>query len=228
MTYYTIEKKIMLKKNGKFVVSEGRARLLRKIKDNGSIALSAKELGMSYRHAWGIIKKINSAVGEKVVLSERGGRIGGKTVLTPIGLEILSEYENYTKRKPFITVDAIIPYNEKILLIKRKYEPYKGFFALPGGFVEYGETVEDAIIREVKEEVGVEVKIKALVGVYSNPNRDPRGHTITIAYLMSSPNKKFKIGNETLEVKLFSFEEIKKMKLAFDHKKILMDAFKLI
>ena len=69
------------------------------------------------------------------------------------------------------------------MLIKRKNNPFKGFWALPGGFVEYGETVEQAAIREAREETGISVDLKNLVGVYSDPGRDPRGHTVSICFL---------------------------------------------
>jgi 8-oxo-dGTP diphosphatase len=85
-------------------------------------------------------------------------------------------------RNPALTVDAVIVKNKKILLIKRKQEPYRGQYALPGGFVEYGETVEAALQREVLEETGLVVKIKSLVDVYSDPDRDPRGHVVSVAF----------------------------------------------
>lgn len=78
---------------------------------------------------------------------------------------------------------VIICKDSSIVLIKRKKDPYKDSWALPGGFVEYGETVESAILREVKEETGLEIDLCRIVGVYSDPERDPRGHTVTICYL---------------------------------------------
>jgi 8-oxo-dGTP diphosphatase len=82
-----------------------------------------------------------------------------------------------------LTADGVLIKNGKILLIKRKNEPWKGMYALPGGFVEYGERVEDTVLREVFEETGLKASIIALVGIYSSPDRDPRGHIITVAYL---------------------------------------------
>ena len=69
-----------------------------------------------------------------------------------------------------------------MLLIRRKHDPYAGCYALPGGFVEIGETVEAACRREAREETGIEVGELRLVGVYSDPSRDPRGHTVSVAY----------------------------------------------
>ena len=84
---------------------------------------------------------------------------------------------------PSITTDIFIFDEEfNFILIKRKNNPYKNYWALPGGFVEYGESVETAAIREAKEETNIDVELKDLVNVYSEPNRDPRGHSITVVY----------------------------------------------
>ena len=87
-------------------------------------------------------------------------------------------------KTPLLTVDAVILYNKSnLILIRRKNPPFKGELALPGGFVDVGETVENACIREACEETSMNVKIIKLIGVFSAPSRDPRGHTVTIAYL---------------------------------------------
>ena len=86
-------------------------------------------------------------------------------------------------KKPSLTVDIFIYNNKKeFILIKRKNEPFKNYWALPGGFVDYGEIDENAAIREAKEETSIDVELKELINVYSNPNRDSRGHTVSIAY----------------------------------------------
>ncbi len=80
---------------------------------------------------------------------------------------------------PILAVDVVVELpSGEIVLIKRKYEPFKGYWALPGGMLEIGETVEQAAIREVREETGLDVSITRLVGVYSEPNRDPRNHVV--------------------------------------------------
>ncbi|MCZ3365852.1 MULTISPECIES: NUDIX domain-containing protein [Methanobacterium] len=118
--------------------------------------------------------------------------------------------------------------DDSIVLIKRKYDPYKGSWALPGGFVEWGETVESAVVREVKEETGLEVDIIELVGVYSDPERDPRGHTVTVCYLMRKIGGNLKADTDASIAQYFKKDEILKLKLAFDHDVILKDAFKLL
>ena len=128
------------------------------------------------------------------------------------------------RRTPLLAVDAlIVRRNGCIVLVKRKKPPYEGYWALPGGFVEYGETVEDAVIREVKEETGLDVEIKGLIGVYSRPDRDPRGHVVSIAYLTSEVGGRLR-GSEETEIGEF---DVIPNKLAFDHREILSDGVKL-
>ncbi|MEN6551975.1 MAG: NUDIX hydrolase [Methanobacterium sp.] len=118
--------------------------------------------------------------------------------------------------------------DDSIVLIKRKYDPYKGSWALPGGFVEWGETVESAVVREAKEETGLEVDIIELVGVYSDPGRDPRGHTVTVCYLTRKIGGNLKADTDASIAQHFKKDEILKLKLAFDHDVILKDVFKLL
>ena len=132
-------------------------------------------------------------------------------------------------KHPLLTVDAVITtFDGKIIFIKRKNPPYKGSWAFPGGFVEYGETVEEAVIREVKEETGVIVEIRELLGVYSDPGRDPRGHMITVCFLANKIGGELKADTDASEVSCFAADEAMRMNLAFDHRKILNDALKRI
>ncbi len=121
-----------------------------------------------------------------------------------------------------LTVDAIIPYKGGIVLIKRKNDPYKGFYALPGGIVEYGERVEEAVVREVLEETGLRCEIKRLIGVYSDPNRDPRGHFVSVCFLMEAVGGELKASSDAEDVKVFNLKNLPK--LAFDHEKMIKDA----
>ena len=121
-----------------------------------------------------------------------------------------------------LTVDAIIPYEGRIVLIKRKNEPFKDFYALPGGIVEYGETVEEALKREVKQETGLDVEVKRLVGVYSSPERDPRGHFVSICFLAIPKGGELRAMSDAREIALFELDKIPR--LAFDHNKMIEDA----
>ena len=122
---------------------------------------------------------------------------------------------------PKLTVDAVIILNGKIVLIKRKNPPYQGNFALPGGFVEIGETTEEAIVREVQEETGLSIKIIKLLGVYSDPLRDPRGHTVSVCYLVFGEGKP-KADSDAEDIELFKITDLPQ--LAFDHNTIIDNA----
>ncbi|UCG69816.1 MAG: NUDIX domain-containing protein [Thermoplasmata archaeon] len=229
--------KAWLEKDGKFLVSEGRAQILELIEKTHSLSKTASEMKMSYRHLWGIIKEMESASKEKLVDSERGGIGGGKTELTGAGKRLLEEYNRGMKNlnaflnnrgflKPSLTVDGIIIHENKLVLIKRANPPFKGKYALPGGFVEYNEKVEEAAVREIKEETGFITEIKGIVGVYSDPNRDPRGHTVSVVFELNVKGGKMKSGSDAKEAKLFSLDKIPS--LAFDHDVIVKDFLKRV
>jgi 8-oxo-dGTP diphosphatase len=230
-----LKAKAWLEKDGRFLLSDGRAEILKLIGETGSLANAAKEMKMSYRHLWGIIKEMEEAAGKPLVISERGGAAGGKTELTKAGKKLLEEYtrgissleaflDNRGFLKPSLTVDGIIIQNKKMVFIKRANPPFKGKYALPGGFVEYNETVENAVLREIKEETGLKTKIKSLLGVYSDPKRDPRGHTVSVVFELSVKGGKLRSGSDAKEAKLFSLNKIPN--LAFDHDKIVGDYLK--
>ena len=122
---------------------------------------------------------------------------------------------------PLLAVDALIIYDRKLVLIKRKNQPFKDQFALPGGFVEVGETVEHAVVREAKEETGLDIELIKLLGVYSDPSRDPRGHAVSICYLAKGDGN-LKAASDAKGIGLFGLNEIPK--LAFDHNKIVENA----
>ncbi|MEO1924275.1 MAG: NUDIX hydrolase [Nautiliaceae bacterium] len=134
------------------------------------------------------------------------------------------EIPEWVKPTPFLTVDGIIKiYNpdfEGIVIIKRKNPPFG--FALPGGFVDYGEKVEDALVREMKEETSLEVKIEKLLGVYSDPSRDPRMHTASCVFICSAFDMP-KAGDDAKEAYVVKLEEIPWNEIVFDHGKILKD-----
>jgi len=126
---------------------------------------------------------------------------------------------------PLVAVDAVIKYQENsIVLISRKNPPFKGELALPGGFVNVGENVEEACIREAYEETNINVKIINLIGVFSDPKRDPRGQTISIAFLCEPLTKTENpiAKDDAQSVKIVQFSEVESLKLAFDHKDIII------
>ncbi|WP_029523053.1 NUDIX hydrolase [Persephonella sp. KM09-Lau-8] len=127
---------------------------------------------------------------------------------------------------PFVAVDGIIQLFDEndnfkgIVLIERKNPPLG--LAIPGGFVDIGETVEQALVREMKEETSLDVEIIRLLGVYSDPKRDPRFHTVSITFVCKAYGQP-KASSDAKEVKVFKLEEIPFDKLVFDHAKILQD-----
>jgi len=129
-------------------------------------------------------------------------------------------------RNPIPTIDLILSENsnsDKILIIKRKKDPFKDYFSLPGGFVNEGEKVEDAARREAEEELLVKVEPIDILGVYSDPNRDPRGHIMSITFIAKIINGELKAGDGVAEIRWIGINNLENIKFGFDHSKILSD-----
>lgn len=126
------------------------------------------------------------------------------------------------RKSPFPTVDIIIEVDGGIVLIKRKNEPFG--WAIPGGFVEYGESVEECAIREAKEETSLDVELVEQFHVYSHPKRDPRFHTISTVFIARGKGKPVG-GDDAKEARVFN-ENFLPDEIAFDHRKILEDYFR--
>ena len=120
---------------------------------------------------------------------------------------------------PPVAADVIIEIGDRIVVIERKHDPHG--WALPGGFVEFGETVEQAAVREALEETGLEVHLTALLGVYSRPDRDPRGQTIAVVYI-GSANGAPRGQDDARDARLFAPAH-PPAPLAFDHAQIIAD-----
>ncbi len=128
---------------------------------------------------------------------------------------------------PALTTDCVVFDTEgRVLLIRRRNPPFQGSYALPGGFVEVGERVEDACRRELKEETGIEVGRLALIGVYSDPGRDPRGHTCSVAYLGRIASAEPHAADDAAAAEWVA--DWRAADLAFDHAQILSDAERLL
>jgi 8-oxo-dGTP diphosphatase len=125
---------------------------------------------------------------------------------------------------PSLAADVIIEIGDRIVLIERKHFPPG--WAIAGGFVEIGETVEQAAVREAGEETSLDVELRAMLGVYSRPDRDPRGHTVTVVYVgraTGTPVAK----DDAKNIGLFSPEH-PPSPLAFDHAEILADYLRFV
>lgn len=126
-------------------------------------------------------------------------------------------------KTPLLAVDIIITLRDlpqrPLVLIERRYPPQG--WALPGGFVDVGETLEAAAVREAREETALAVELRALLGCYSDPRRDPRGHTVSAVYVAEASGEP-RAQDDARHVALFSLDALPEA-LAFDHAQILQD-----
>ena len=124
------------------------------------------------------------------------------------------------RQRPAVTVDGLVLVDGKLVAIRRRNEPFLGMPALPGGFVEFGETTTDAVVREVREETGLETRVLALAGVFSDPRRDPRGHVISVVYELERIGGRLKAASDASDIMMLDLRELPPM--AFDHNKIIL------
>ena len=122
-------------------------------------------------------------------------------------------------KQPRLTVDVIIEMEGGVVLVERKFEPLG--WAIPGGFVEWGETLETAAIREAKEETGLDVRLTALLHVYSDPARDPHRHTMTVVYIATADGEPVG-GDDAAEAHYFPLDALPSP-IVFDHAAIIDD-----
>lgn len=126
---------------------------------------------------------------------------------------------------PTLATDAIVVDEGRVLLVQRGRDPFQGAWALPGGFVEVGEHTEDACLRELQEETGLRGEIESLVNVYSDPERDPRGHVVSVVYKVRPATdvdpEDVVGGDDAADARWWPLDDLPP--LAFDHGIILLD-----
>jgi 8-oxo-dGTP diphosphatase len=127
-------------------------------------------------------------------------------------------------KNPVLGVDVLIAkdHDSKILLVRRKSDPFKGMLSIPGGFINEGETAENAMTREAKEETSLVVEPIAILGVYSDPQRDPRMHTISVTFITKIVQRNEEAGDNAAAIQWVNIEDeldglIQSQKNAFDH-----------
>jgi 8-oxo-dGTP diphosphatase len=124
-----------------------------------------------------------------------------------------------SQRNPFPTVDVVVECQGGIVLVRRRNEPVG--WALPGGFVDAGERVEAAAVREIAEETGLAVTLETLLYVYSNPARDPRFHTLTVAFIGQAAGQPAG-ADDAAEAHVFALDALP-TPIVFDHAQIIED-----
>src|SRR3989344_4797560 len=123
-----------------------------------------------------------------------------------------------------VSIDAVIINGNEVLLIKRGVEPNKGYWGTPGGYVNWDESLEETVKREVKEETNLDVTSLVLVGVYSSPSRHPK-QVINVVYLIEVADGKVKHGDDAMDAKWFDLDNLP-TEMALDHKQNIEDAIK--
>jgi len=138
-------------------------------------------------------------------------------------IKYISHIANQIQAGPFVTVDAIIETSGGIVLIERSNPPFG--YALPGGFVDYGESLEDSVVREAKEETDLDIVDLKQFHTYSKYGRDPRFHTVTAVFIAKGKGNP-RAGDDAKGLVIVKSGEMKKLKFAFDHRGVLQDYFK--
>jgi 8-oxo-dGTP diphosphatase len=143
----------------------------------------------------------------------------------PRGETVAYATSPYRHRPPLITpalvVDGILRHGPHVLLIRRRRPPWEGMWAIPGGFVEIGESCEEAVVREFREETGVTAQVDTLVGVYSDPHRDPRAHIVSVAYRLRGTRSTPRASSDASEARWWPLAQLPP--LAADHAQMLSD-----
>ena len=144
-----------------------------------------------------------------------------------VRIETLREMIKPTHGYRITTVDPVIIKDGKVLLQKRSFGMFKGYWVFPGGRVEQGEDTWGACVREAREETGLDIRIIKMVGFYDDPGRDPEKHAVSMAFLCRPVRGKLQMSSEATEIGWFPLDELPE-KMGFDHPKIISDARKLL
>jgi 8-oxo-dGTP diphosphatase len=144
-----------------------------------------------------------------------------------IRMETLREMIKPKHKYRIVTVDSVILKENKVLLLKRSFGMFKGHWVLPGGKVTKGEDTWKAVVREAREETGLDVRVVRMIGFYDSPDRDPEKHAASMAFLCRPLKGKLKGNTESTDIRYFPVEELPE-KMGFDHRKIIQDTLRSI
>lgn len=221
---YRLEYRTWLSEGGRRLLGEEEANLLRLIREKRSLSAAAEAAGLGAEEAAALLDRTEKGCGLSLVDRR-------EAALTAEGDRLLCELDSRCKRmadqlkhlyrNPVFGVDGIMIQEGRVLLIERGNEPFAGMYALPGGFMDHGETSEEAVVREVEEETGLRTEVLDLVGAYTRPGRDPRGHICTLAYRLIVRGGSLRAGDDAANAAFFPLDSLPA--LAFDHAGILED-----
>ncbi len=218
-----------LERDGVLLMDDRLARLLGALEQGNPLRAALQSIGVSYREYRSWRDRVRAALGSDP-LETRGRQV----VLSPSGRQLLEEFRRRSSalrvhlatglKVPLLAVDGLVIHQGKLVAIKRRFYPYQGLCCLPGGIVEYGESAEEAVVREVKEETGLDTKVVTLQGAYSRPDRDPRGHVVSLVFELEVVGGELRSGSDAAEVDLLDLGDLPEM--GFDHRQIVEDFLK--
>jgi 8-oxo-dGTP diphosphatase len=211
---------LVLRRDGVRVLDRRSARALRAVAErrpDEAMVCAGTFLGMLHRAE----ARLGTAIMDDDLRLTRAGR----ALLDEYDIKqrVLTEQMRGLWQRPWVSADGVLVEDGKVLLVRRKNPPFAGMLALPGGFLEYGkESVEQAVVREVFEETGLRTSVMRIIGVYSRPDRDPRGQVVTTAFLLRRKGGELKAGDDAADAGFYALDSLPA--LAFDHALILAHA----
>jgi 8-oxo-dGTP diphosphatase len=198
---------------------------------NAMLAIAERrpdDAGVSTGVFIGMLRRAESRFGEAIMDEDLTLTMAGRALLDEYVTKqkVLEEQMEGLWRRPWVSADGILIEEGRVLLVRRRNHPCKGQLALPGGFLEYGkETLEDAVVREVEEETGLRTTVVRPVGAFSHPQRDPRGHVVTAAFILRRRAGELEAGDDASSAGFYPLDRVPD--LAFDHAFILAQALTL-
>ena len=220
MNEWELSAGLVLSRNGVRVLDRRSARALRAVAER-----RPEDAQVSAGTFLGMLHRAEAKLGAAIMDDDLRLTAAGHALLDEYDVKqkVLGEQMRGLWQKPWVSADGVLVENGRVLLVRRKNPPFAGMLALPGGFIEYDqETLEKAVVREVLEETGILTSVMRVIGVYSRPDRDPRGHVVTTAFLLRRRGGELKAGDDAADADFYPLDTVPA--LAFDHAFILANA----